>query len=356
MAVEVAFLVLEVLDDLGLPFGVKTTGGKGLHVVVPIERRVGQDELRAAVTRLTEIVVERRPDLVTAAFRKAKRGGRVMLDPSRNGTGATIVALYSAARAGGRDGLVPRRARGAGDGLARGLHAADGAGTARPARPEAMARARGRTGPAPEGPPQLGVAYAGDLSEEGTMKPEDELPSAPTSPPPSEWVPPPPEQPAATPPSPATGADLALALVGGLVGAIVGGIAWGYLVRSIDTELGIAAIGVGILAGFGVALLARGKRGVPLQVIAALTAALGILWGKYFAFVLVGRDLLRERFGVGSDALPLFSGDTFSLFTATFADLFSGFDVAWIAFAVYTAWRIPAGQGFGRMAPGARRS
>jgi bifunctional non-homologous end joining protein LigD len=96
MAVEVAFLVLEVLDDLGMPYGVKTTGGKGLHVVVPIERRVDQQDLRAAVQRLTDIVVERRPDLVTDAFRKAKRGGRVMLDPSRNGTGATIVALYSA--------------------------------------------------------------------------------------------------------------------------------------------------------------------------------------------------------------------------------------------------------------------
>jgi bifunctional non-homologous end joining protein LigD len=95
MAVEVAFLVLEVLDDLDLPSGIKTTGGKGLHVVVPIERRVDQSELRGAVTRLTDIVVERRPDLVTDAFRKAKRGGRVMLDPSRNGTGATIVALYS---------------------------------------------------------------------------------------------------------------------------------------------------------------------------------------------------------------------------------------------------------------------
>jgi hypothetical protein len=187
------------------------------------------------------------------------------------------------------------------------------------------------------------------------MKPEDELPSAPTSPPPSEWVPPPPEQPAATPPSPATGADLALALVGGLVGAIVGGIAWGYLVSSIGTELGIAAIGVGILAGFGVALLARGKRGVPLQVTAAVAAAIGVLWGKYFAFVLLGRDALKEL-GVGSDALPLLSGDTFSLFTASSADLFSGFDVAWMAFAVYTAWRIPAGQGFGRMAPGGRRS
>jgi bifunctional non-homologous end joining protein LigD len=95
MAVEAAFLVLEVLEDFGIPSGVKTTGGKGLHVVAPIERRVDQEELRAAVSRLTEIVTERRPDLVTHEFRKAKRGGRVMLDPSRNGVGATIVAPYS---------------------------------------------------------------------------------------------------------------------------------------------------------------------------------------------------------------------------------------------------------------------
>jgi DNA ligase D len=95
LAVEVAFLVLEVLDDLGLPAGIKTTGGKGLHIVVPIERRVDQSALRGAVARLTAIVVERRPDLVTDAFRKVKREGRVMLDPSRNGTGATIVALFS---------------------------------------------------------------------------------------------------------------------------------------------------------------------------------------------------------------------------------------------------------------------
>ncbi len=95
MAVEVAFLVLEVLDDLGLPSGVKTTGGKGVHVVVPIERRMDGSALRGAVATLTAIVVERRPDLVTDAFRKVRREGRVMLDPSRNGTGATIVAPYS---------------------------------------------------------------------------------------------------------------------------------------------------------------------------------------------------------------------------------------------------------------------
>ena len=185
--------------------------------------------------------------------------------------------------------------------------------------------------------------------------PDDELPSAPPPTPPSAWVPPPPEQPEATPSAPPTGADLALALVGGLVGAIVGGIVWGYLLKATQTELGIVAIGVGVLAGFGVALLARGKRGRAFQVIAALAALVGILWGKYFGFVIVGRDLLESEFGVSGDTLPLFSGDTFSLFTNAFSELFSGFDVAWIVFAVYTAWRIPAGLGFGRMVPGTRR-
>jgi DNA ligase D len=94
-AAEVAAVVLEVLDELGVAAGLKTTGGKGLHVVVPIERRVDQAALRRAAARLTSIVAERRPDAVTDAFRKAGRQGRVMLDPSRNGTGATIVAPYS---------------------------------------------------------------------------------------------------------------------------------------------------------------------------------------------------------------------------------------------------------------------
>jgi len=94
-AVEVALLVLEVTDDLGMRTLVKTTGGKGLHIVAPIQRRVTADELRFVAGRLTEIVQERRPDLVTSEFRKADRGGKVMLDPSRNSTGATVVAPYS---------------------------------------------------------------------------------------------------------------------------------------------------------------------------------------------------------------------------------------------------------------------
>ena len=94
-AVQVAFLVLEILDDLGLSTLVKTTGGKGIHLVVPIVRHVSAERLRNAATRLAEIAVERDPELITSEFRKAKRGGRVMLDPSRNGPGATLVAPYS---------------------------------------------------------------------------------------------------------------------------------------------------------------------------------------------------------------------------------------------------------------------
>jgi len=94
-AVDIARVVLDVLDELGVGAGIKTTGGKGLHVVAPIERRSDQAALRRAAARLTSIVAERRPDAVTESFRKAGRQGRVMLDPSRNGTGATIVAPYS---------------------------------------------------------------------------------------------------------------------------------------------------------------------------------------------------------------------------------------------------------------------
>jgi bifunctional non-homologous end joining protein LigD len=94
-AVVVALLVLEVTEDLGMRTLVKTTGGKGLHIVAPIRRHVSADGLRFAAGRLTEIVQDRRPDLVTAEFRKKDRGGKVMLDPSRNSTGATVVAPYS---------------------------------------------------------------------------------------------------------------------------------------------------------------------------------------------------------------------------------------------------------------------
>ena len=94
-AVEVALLVLEDPRRPGARDAGQDDGRQG-----PAHRgadRAARDaeRLRHAASRLAEIATERRPDLVTAEFRKAKRGGRVMLDPSRNGPGATLVAPYS---------------------------------------------------------------------------------------------------------------------------------------------------------------------------------------------------------------------------------------------------------------------
>jgi hypothetical protein len=98
-----------------------------------------------------------------------------------------------------------------------------------------------------------------------------------------------------------------------------------------------------------VVLGARRKHGVPLQVIAGVAALVGILFGKYFAFV----QIVNEEFGSG--VASVFDGRTFSAFTDIIGDVFNGFDVLWVVFAVYTAWRIPQGQGFGRWAPGRTR-
>ncbi len=144
--------------------------------------------------------------------------------------------------------------------------------------------------------------------------------------------------------------DLLLPSLGALAAAVVGGIAWGLIVQATDAEWGFAAVGVGFLAGTAVVFLSKGKRGVPLQVVAALAAVVGVLWGKYFAFVQVGKGVIREEFGV-TDALPLFSGETFSLFVSALGDLFGGFDLLWVAFAVYSAWRIPQRSGQPAPAP-----
>lgn len=94
-AVLVARAVREVLTEYGLDGALKTSGAKGLHVVVPIERRTTGDQVRRAAFALAERVVERIPDRATLEFRKRDRGGRVFLDVTRNGGGQTVIAAYS---------------------------------------------------------------------------------------------------------------------------------------------------------------------------------------------------------------------------------------------------------------------
>ncbi len=93
-AVAAARLVKAALDGVGLAAAVKTSGAKGLHVVVPLAGEVALDDA-AAATRAVAARAERLdPDVATTAFIKEDRGGKVFVDPTRAG-GATLVAAYS---------------------------------------------------------------------------------------------------------------------------------------------------------------------------------------------------------------------------------------------------------------------
>ncbi|WP_437300587.1 DNA ligase D [Sorangium sp. So ce426] len=84
-----------LLSSLGLQSFVKTTGGKGLHVVAPIAPRRGWDEVKAFTKAVADALVRSDPARYTATMSKAKRAGKVFIDYLRNGRGATAVAPYS---------------------------------------------------------------------------------------------------------------------------------------------------------------------------------------------------------------------------------------------------------------------
>jgi bifunctional non-homologous end joining protein LigD len=79
----------------GLTPFVQATGGRGFHVVAPLEPVATHDMVRAAALDLAEGLVADDPDLLTTAQRKDKRGDRVFLDVNRNGFSQTFVAPYS---------------------------------------------------------------------------------------------------------------------------------------------------------------------------------------------------------------------------------------------------------------------
>ena len=93
--VEAAEEARALLQDQGLVSFVKTTGGKGLHVVVPLRPEAGWDALRALAEGIGAAMTRRAPDRYTINPLKAARRGRIFIDYLRNVRGATAVAAYS---------------------------------------------------------------------------------------------------------------------------------------------------------------------------------------------------------------------------------------------------------------------
>jgi bifunctional non-homologous end joining protein LigD len=84
-----------LLRELGLAGFAMTSGSRGLHVVAPLRRRADSDTARAVAGTIAETLAARLPDVLTTAWRKEKRGGRVLVDVARNTYAQTTVAPYA---------------------------------------------------------------------------------------------------------------------------------------------------------------------------------------------------------------------------------------------------------------------
>lgn len=104
---EAARLLGELLDHIGLPSALMTTGSRGLHVIVPLNGRHDFDDVRDFAKDVAEALVQAHPERLTTAARKKDRGDRLYLDVQRNAYAQTVVAPFSVRARPGAPVAVP---------------------------------------------------------------------------------------------------------------------------------------------------------------------------------------------------------------------------------------------------------
>lgn len=105
--IAAARLLRERLELLSLQSFVRTSGGKGLHVVLPLQPQAGWDTVKNFSHALAQMLAEEQPDEFIATASKQKRRGRIFIDYLRNGRGATAVASYTLRARPGAPAAVP---------------------------------------------------------------------------------------------------------------------------------------------------------------------------------------------------------------------------------------------------------
>jgi len=105
--VEATALTLTVLDELGLKAFLKTSGGKGIHLVVPLTRKHGWDEVKDFSHAIVSHMAKLLPERFSAVSGPKNRVGRIFIDYLRNGLGATTICTYAARTREGLPVSVP---------------------------------------------------------------------------------------------------------------------------------------------------------------------------------------------------------------------------------------------------------
>jgi bifunctional non-homologous end joining protein LigD len=90
-----ALALRDLLNELGLPSWVKTSGSKGFHIVVPLDGKTETGTVAGFAHAVGSVLVTRDPQHLTQEFSKADRGGRILVDTGRNGYSATFAAVYA---------------------------------------------------------------------------------------------------------------------------------------------------------------------------------------------------------------------------------------------------------------------